>query len=104
MAKGEGPFVNSEYIVRIHTTHCLDMLRQVLMCKPDIGVLGQVWWKPKDNAHPMAFVDFNTKHRCRDYEGVRRWAEVHQMPPEEEVDMSRFYEQPKPEYVYPAIP
>ncbi|KAF1926742.1 uncharacterized protein M421DRAFT_6655 [Didymella exigua CBS 183.55] len=104
LAAGEGPFVNSEYIVQIHTTHCLDMLRQVLMCKPDVGVLGQVWWKPEGDAHPMAFVDFNTKHRCRDYEGIRRWAEAHQMPPEEEVDMSRFYEQPRPEHVYPAIP
>ncbi|KAF3049921.1 hypothetical protein E8E11_008955 [Didymella keratinophila] len=104
LAKGEGPFVNSEYIVRIHTTHCLDMLRQVLMCKPDVGVLGQVWWKPEGDSYPTAFVDFNTKHRCRNYEGVRKWAEAHQMPPEADVDMSRFYEQPKPEYVYPTIP
>ena len=105
LSKGEGPFVNSEYIVRIHTTHCLDMLRQVLMCNPDVGVLGQVWWQPEGNSSPMAFVDFNTKHRCRDYEGVRKWAEEHQMPPEEAVDMSRFYEQPKPgDTIYPAIP
>lgn len=96
--------MNSEYIVQIHTTHCLDMLRQVLMCNPDVGVLGQVWWQPAGEPHPMAFVDFNTRHRCRDYEGVRRWAEAHQMLPEEDVNMSRFYEQPKPEHVYPAIP
>mgnify|MGYP004503233929 CR=1 FL=1 len=74
------------------------------MCNPDVGVLGQVWWQPEGDPHPTAFVDFNTKHRCRDYEGVRRWAEAHQMPPEEDVDMSRFYEQPKPEDVWPAIP
>lgn len=105
LAKGEGPFVNPEYIVRIHTTHCLDMLRQVLMCNPDIGVLGQVWWQPEDGPDPIAFVDFNTKHRCRDYGGIRMWAEEHQLPPEEDVDMSRFYEQPKPgDTVYPAIP
>lgn len=105
LAKGEGPFVNSEYIVRIHATHCLDMLRQVLMCSPDVGVLGQVWWQPEGNPNPMAFVDFNTKHRCRDYEGVRRWAEEHQMPPEKDVDMARFYEQPRPgDTVYSAIP
>lgn len=90
--------------MRIHTTHCLDMLRQVLMCKPDVGVLGQVWWKAEGDSHPTAFVDFNTKHRCRDYEGVRRWTAAHQMPHERDVDMGRFYEQPKPEYVYPAIP
>jgi hypothetical protein len=80
------------------------MLRQVLMCKADVGVLGQVWWKPKGYSHPTALIDFNTKHRCRDYEGVRKWAEAHQMLPEAEVEMSRFYELRKPEYVYSAIP
>jgi hypothetical protein len=95
LAKKEGPFVNNEYIVRVHTTHCLDILRQVLMCNPDVGVLGQVWWQPESESKPSPFVDFNTKHRCRDYEGVRAWAEAHQLPPEEEVDMSRFYQMPK---------
>lgn len=103
LAKREGPFVNSEYIVQVHTTHCLDMLRQVLMCNPDVGVLGQVWWQPEGD-RPTAFVDFNTKHRCRDYEGVRRWAEAHQLPSEEDVDMSRFYEPPKPGDILSAIP
>jgi hypothetical protein len=92
----EGAFVNSEYIVQVHTTHCLDILRQVLMCNPDVGVLGQVWWQPQDEDSPSAFVDFNTVHRCRDYEAVRSWAEAHQLPPEEQVNMSRFYEMPKP--------
>ncbi|KZM24528.1 uncharacterized protein EKO05_0008690 [Ascochyta rabiei] len=105
LAKGKGPFVNSKYIVRIHATHCLDMLRQVLMCNPDVGVLGQVWWQSEGDTSPTAFVDFNTKHRCRDYEGVRRWAEEHQMPSERDVDMTRFYELPKPgDTVYTAIP
>ncbi|CAN9341913.1 unnamed protein product [Alternaria alternata] len=31
----KGPFINSEYIVRLHTTHCLDILRQVLQCNPE---------------------------------------------------------------------
>lgn len=105
LAQKEGPFVNSEYVVRVHTTHCLDILRQVLMCNPDVGVLGQVWWQPTDEPDPMPFVDFNTKHRCRDFESIRSWAEANQLPPEKEVDMSRFYEMPKPgDTIYPAIP
>ncbi len=97
--------MNSPYIVRVHTTHCLDILRQVLMCNPDVGVLGQVWWQPDDETNPMPFVDFNTKHRCRDYEAVRVWAEAHQLPPEKEINMSRFYEMPKPgDAVLSAIP
>jgi len=105
LAKKEGPFVNSEHVVRIHTTHCLDILRQVLMCTPDVGVLGQVWWQPATEADPVPFVDFNTKHRCRDYEAIRAWAEAHQLPPEKAVDMSKFYELPKPgDQVYAEMP
>ncbi|KAI4613585.1 uncharacterized protein J4E87_009713 [Alternaria ethzedia] len=104
-AKKEGPFVNSEYIVRVHTTHCLDIIRQVLMCNPDVGVLGQVWWQADTMPDPTPFVDFNTRHRCRDYEQVREWAEAHQLPPETEVNMSRFYEMPKPgDFIFPEIP
>jgi hypothetical protein len=49
------------------------------MCSVDIGVFGQVWTYPET---PMAFVDFNTKHRCRNFEEVRAWAEVRQLPEE----------------------
>lgn len=74
------------------------------MCTPDVGVLGQVWWKPS-NEGPQPFVDFNTKHRCRDFEAIRKWAKAHQLPPEEEVDMSIFYQMPKPgDTVYAEIP
>ncbi|KAF2655712.1 hypothetical protein K491DRAFT_704461 [Lophiostoma macrostomum CBS 122681] len=94
-----------DYVVRYHVTHCLDILRQQLMCVTDIGVLGQVWYQLEGEEKPTPFVDFNTKHRCRDYEAIRVWAETHQLPPESEVDMRRFYEMPKPgDKVYPEIP
>jgi hypothetical protein len=53
------------------------------MCTVDIGVLGQVWWNPPT---PSAYVDFNTKHMCRNFEAVRQWAEEHQMPEKVPVD------------------
>jgi hypothetical protein len=80
-AQKECAFVNSEYIVQVHATHCLDILRQVLMCDPDVGVLGQVWWQPKSVPDPMPFVDFNTKQKCRDsraFERGRRHINCHQ--------------------------
>ncbi|RII24742.1 hypothetical protein CUC08_Gglean011754 [Alternaria sp. MG1] len=105
LSQKKGPFINSEYIVRLHTTHCLDILRQVLQCNPDVGVLGQVWWQADTEPNPTPFVDFNTKHRCRDFAAVREWAEAHQLPPETEVNMSRFYEMPKPgDFIFPEIP
>ena len=91
-----GAFKNADFIVQYHATHCLDILRQQLMCAPDVGVFGQVWYQPEGEPLPIAFTDFNTKHKCRDYEAIRKWAEEHQLPPEKEMDMSRFYEMPGP--------
>ncbi|CAG8948117.1 unnamed protein product [Penicillium salamii] len=76
-AKGEGPFVNDDYIVRRHVSHCLDIIRQELMCTVDTGVLGQIWIYPES---PEPYVDFNTQHRCKNFEDVRGWAEKNQLP------------------------
>lgn len=46
-------------------------------------------------AQPMPFVDFNTEHQCRDFEALRAWAEKHQLPREEDVDLERFYKTPE---------
>uniref|UniRef100_A0A0B7JPQ2 Tat pathway signal sequence n=1 Tax=Bionectria ochroleuca TaxID=29856 RepID=A0A0B7JPQ2_BIOOC len=79
---GHHAFKNDEYILRLHVTHCLDTIRQVLMCNVDTGVLGQVWVDPEK---PNAFPDFNTRHMCKDYDAVRRWAKDLQAPPLEDV-------------------
>ncbi|OJJ45071.1 hypothetical protein ASPZODRAFT_70555 [Penicilliopsis zonata CBS 506.65] len=76
-ALGQGAFQNDDTIVQRHTTHCLDIIRQQLMCTVDIGVLGQVWISPD---HPTPFVDFNTQHVCRNFDAVREWAEMNQLP------------------------
>jgi hypothetical protein len=117
-ALGRGAFVNEDQIVKSHVSkynltsrsdsryptnllkaHCLDILRQQLMCTVDVGVLGQVWWDPEE---PKAFVDFNTKHVCRNFEDVRKWAEARQLP---EKAPSDYLQPPKPgQYITPAIP
>ncbi|KAL4758356.1 oxidase ustYa family protein [Aspergillus foveolatus] len=75
--KGDGAFRNDDFIVQKHVSHCLDILRQQLMCTIDVGVLGQVWVHPN---HPSPFVDFNTEHVCRNFEDIREWAERNQLP------------------------
>ena len=65
------------------------------MCVPDVGVLGQIWYKLEEMAEPSMFVDFNTEHRCRNFENVRKWAEKHQLPREEDVDMANLYKMPE---------
>ncbi|KAF4987367.1 hypothetical protein FDECE_15463 [Fusarium decemcellulare] len=74
---GGHAFKNDGEVFRLHVTHCLDTIRQVLMCNVDTGVLGQVWANQKD---PNAFPDFNTKHTCKNYEDIKKWAEKLQAP------------------------
>ncbi|KAF5022922.1 hypothetical protein F66182_5041 [Fusarium sp. NRRL 66182] len=79
-ALGGHAFHNDGEVFRLHLTHCLDTIRQVLMCNTDTSLLGQVWYKKDD---PRAFPDFNTKHTCKNYDDVRKWAKKLQAPPPE---------------------
>ncbi|KXJ93484.1 hypothetical protein Micbo1qcDRAFT_232995 [Microdochium bolleyi] len=151
---GHHAFSNSEDILHLHVTHCLDTIRQVLMCNADTGVLGQVWslahagegshghgqdglpshaisggstaHKVSGDAHssnsdssssssrerrrrlqrrgsdastpgkqpahkegsgkgqpprPQAFPDFNTQHKCKNFDAIRDYAIRLQAPP-----------------------
>lgn len=72
------------------------------MCTVDIGVLGQVWYQTPGQEYPSAFVDFNTKHVCRNYDDIRRWAEERQMPAETPTD---FLQPPRPgDRIYDHVP
>ncbi|KUJ18967.1 uncharacterized protein LY89DRAFT_780934 [Mollisia scopiformis] len=98
-SKSEGAFINSEDILRFHVTHCLDILRQQLICTVDIGVLGQVWWNKES---PSAYPDFDTEHKCRNFDAVRRWAFEHQAP---EVVPDDYLSPPRGEWeVYESLP
>lgn len=72
------------------------------MCTIDVGVLGQVWFQPDADELPGAFVDFNTRHTCRNFEAVRQWAEERQMPEDVPDD---WLEPPKPgDRIWDTVP
>ncbi|KEF63821.1 uncharacterized protein A1O9_01799 [Exophiala aquamarina CBS 119918] len=98
-ALGKGAFKNDDRILQLHVSHCLDILRQQLMCKPDLGFLGQVW---QNQSFPSAFVDFNTQHKCRNYESLRQWAEARQLP--EDVPDDFLQPPEKDDMIYAEIP
>jgi hypothetical protein len=75
LARGRGPFSNEADIIKTHTYHCLDMLRQVIMCQPDTGVFGQYWVEAINGT----FVDFQTKHKCKNFDEIRDWVVDHQV-------------------------
>jgi len=49
--------------------HCIEMLRQVLMCSADLHLIVYDWVEQVHYPWP----DFGTDHMCRDYERVHDW-------------------------------
>lgn len=97
---GMHAFKNDDHILQLHVSHCVDILRQVLMCNVDTGVLGQVWYDPEK---PATFPDFHTTHVCKNYDAVRQWAEKLQAPPVDELPAD--YLQPAaPDSIWPSTP
>ena len=50
----------------LHMRHCIDLLRQTLMCRPDLTV------EVKDEAKG-GVTGFGTEHRCEDWGQLVRW-------------------------------
>ena len=90
---GEGAFMNDDSVVELHLGespafrsstrqtraywlqgHCMDILRQQLMCTFDTSIFGQWWVK---DVGP--FVDFNTQHRCKNFHDLQGWIREHVM-------------------------
>lgn len=98
---GEWSFKNEEMILQLHASHCLDAIRQVLMCNVDTGVLGQIWYNTDDAAR--TFPDFRTQHKCKNYDAVAQWAIDHQAPPTESLP-DDYMAAPEDEDVLPSLP
>jgi hypothetical protein len=62
--------------------HCIDMLRQRLMCTADLGIVPHFWLKNGDTAP-----DFIRMHTCRGYEAIMEFmvGRAHAMPRHKEV-------------------
>ncbi|KAF9560661.1 hypothetical protein CPC08DRAFT_707948 [Agrocybe pediades] len=56
-------------IFRKHLDHCVDIIRQNLMCSADVGMITYEWVKGVSVPYP----DFNTQHQCRNFEKILKW-------------------------------
>ena len=63
-------------LLKVHVAHCIEMLRQVLMCNADMGIIPLNWVKNKT----MPVPDFNTWHKCRDFDSVLDFAKRRRLP------------------------
>ncbi|KAI0833979.1 hypothetical protein F5Y06DRAFT_307310 [Hypoxylon sp. FL0890] len=74
-----------------HLNHCVDMLRQHLMCHADLEPFTFNWRKGQDKP----YADFNIRKTCVDFDYLLEWAESHKDPQHEE----RWRELEKPDGV-----
>ncbi|KAI0514737.1 hypothetical protein F5B22DRAFT_610544 [Xylaria bambusicola] len=59
-----------------HVDHCINSLRMVLQCTADVSP----FLIKSDPKRPLGIdPDFNSQHKCRDFEAIRKWAREHQL-------------------------
>ncbi|QYS97828.1 hypothetical protein H0G86_005039 [Trichoderma simmonsii] len=68
-----GEFAHGPEALQAHTDHCIEVLRQNIQCNADIGLF-TFYMIPDD---PLAWPELNSKHVCRNFDNVRKWALDH---------------------------
>lgn len=76
-----------------HMDHCIDSIRQSLMCSSDITPLPYAWWPKYQLVLPVAAA----QHTCRDFDAIRDWARERRAPT---IDMTKQVEDPLGNTVY----
>ncbi|KDQ29973.1 hypothetical protein PLEOSDRAFT_1037801, partial [Pleurotus ostreatus PC15] len=59
----------------IHMSHCLDSIRQSLMCSSDVSLIVWRW----DEEAGQSFPRGDVVHRCRDFDRIKEWALENQL-------------------------
>ncbi|KAH8814556.1 hypothetical protein DL96DRAFT_1752818 [Flagelloscypha sp. PMI_526] len=54
-----------------HMSHCIDHIRNSLMCTPDLGVIVWQW----DEEKQLTFSQDTTAHECVNYDKILEWAD-----------------------------
>lgn len=68
-----GEFAGGSEKLQKHTDHCLEVLRLNLQCNADVGLFTFYMV----DGDPLAWPQLNSKHVCRNFDAVRKWALDH---------------------------
>ncbi|KAJ6443651.1 Zn(2)-Cys(6) zinc finger domain protein [Purpureocillium lavendulum] len=76
--KRMAPSANGTYPRNLmtHLDHCVEIIRQVISCRGDVGLITFHWVE----GNPVPYPDFNTWHQCRDHEEILAWAKTQEAP------------------------
>ena len=81
---GNGTDRNKDHLLgHIHTDHCVDSIRQTLMCGADISSI--VWVRDSDN---IIRPEGRVAHSCRNFDRIAEWIGNHEF--EGVMDESQF--------------
>jgi hypothetical protein len=56
----------------IHVDHCVEILRQRLICTADVSVIWY-WWR-SDTSPPKLVPKVGLPHTCRNFDKIQKWA------------------------------
>ncbi|KAH7318924.1 hypothetical protein BKA65DRAFT_556362 [Rhexocercosporidium sp. MPI-PUGE-AT-0058] len=59
-----------DHWLRDHVEHCINMIRQCLICTADIGLVTAV----SVDGYSEPYPNFSTRHPCRNLDKIREWA------------------------------
>lgn len=62
-------------MIPLHIDHCIDAIRQALMCHGDITVLPMEW---RDN-YPKPWPIFDVEHSCVNWDSIKQWSRDHHL-------------------------
>ena len=69
-AEGYYDVLDSQEMKIDHIDHCINSIRQSLMCSSDVTPIPWAWSEKDQQLLPVA----TGIHKCRDFEAVREWA------------------------------
>jgi len=78
-----GTRIPSAPVQQYHLDHCIDRLRQGVMCAGDLGTLFWTW----DESREKYMINMQSTHSCRNFDKIREWA-LEKMLPGSEIDSS----------------
>lgn len=67
-----------------HISHCVDSIRQSLMCSSDISTIVWQW----SESLQKVIVKGNVAHTCRNFDRIRDWAKERTLRTEHDVSMN----------------
>jgi hypothetical protein len=70
-------FLFGDVASRMHVDHCIDSLRQYLMCTADVT---PVFLELTPNITGEVRGDFSTFHKCRNFQRLSQWLDEHLSP------------------------